>query len=268
MNLHFLKLRVATDPWILVDRCGAEPSENRSVSNTLSSPEEESASPDWETAASLVCHPYRGAAARGLLVVDGGTEPFRVQAWSPVDGLVDVPPVAALCAARWLFDTGRAIGDTVSLATRAGSIEVLVLDSRNFGLSLGRPRASVERRPSPDMVSIELLGKCFRARLHDGAIPRAPAGPTKGLIQVGCVARAELQLRVRGMDILEAAGASVAAASLTAYADRDCGVLAGGDRIIVQWPASGPMFIAAAPLYCMSGDYWLEDHPDSVDGLT
>jgi diaminopimelate epimerase len=255
MNLHFLKLRVAADPWILVDRCGAD------TPVTQAMPAATADLPDWHYAAALLCHPYRGAAAKGVVLVDGGAEPYRVQAWNAAGLFQDLPPAAALCAARWLFDTGRATGETVTLAAASGCIEILVLDSRNFGLALGNPQATTTEQRSPDRFTIALLDKSFRVRLHDGAIPpRANLGTdARDLVQVGCVARHELQLRVRGVDALEAAGAATAAASLATYADRDCSVLIGDSRIMVQWPEGGPMFLAASPAYCLAGDIWLDD---------
>jgi diaminopimelate epimerase len=255
MNLHFLKLRVAADPWILVDRCGTDTPDETSIQGAGA------ALPDWESAAALVCHPYRGAAARGMVVVGGAAEPYRIRSWNAAGRFQDLPPAAALCAARWLFDTGRAAGDTVTLEAASGPMEILVLDSRNFGLALGNPQAGNEERRSPELFSVVLPGRSLRVRLNDGAIPRhaTRAGDPRDLIQVGCIARAELQLKALGIDALEAAGAAVAAASLAAYADRDCTVLIGDSRIMVQWPTEGPMFLAAAPAYCLAGDIWLDD---------
>jgi diaminopimelate epimerase len=249
MNLHFLKLRVASDPWILVNRCGIEAADDPAHRT------------NWQSAATLVCHPHKGASARGLVVVDGGEEPFRVRSWDADGQAQDLPPVAALCAARWLFDTGRAAGETVTMAAPEGLMEIIVLDSRNFGLALGNPQVRTTERRALDRFSVAIPGKSLQVRLHDGSIPlRATlAGDARTLIQAGCLARHELQLKVRGVDALEAAGAAAAAASHAAYADRDCSVLISNSRIMVQWPEGGPMFLAAAPAYCLSGDLWLDD---------
>ena len=288
MNLHFLKLRVASDPWILVDRCGVRPVDGLVTPGNPPRPEDyrsdesptrpearavfEAAdkSPDWPAAAALTCHPHRGASARGLVVIDGEAEPYRVQAWSAAGRLQNLPPVAALCAARWLFDTGRATGETVTMRAGSSTVEIIVLDSRNFGLALGNPLAKPSDSPVPDRFSVDVLGMLHWARLHDGMFPRTDrlGGDAKDLIQVACVARHELRLRARGIDALEAAGAAVAAASLASYADRDCTVLIGGSRIMVQWPEGGPMFLAAAPAYCLSGDIWLDEEPEYSSGLT
>ena len=270
MNLHFLKLRVTSDPWILVDRCGANAGETLAAPEAQTIPDSLAELADWHYAATLVCHPYRGAAARGLMVVEGVAEPYRVQSWNAGGLIQDLPPAAALCAARWLFDTGRAVGETVSLTSTTGPMEILVLDSRNFGLALGNPRAGRALPHSPDRFSIALPAKSVQVRLHDGPIPQRKnlASDARDLIQVGCLARHELQLRVHGHDVLEAAGAAVAAASLAAYADRDCTVRVGGNRIMVQWPDEGPMFLAAAPAYCLAGDIWLDDESDAAGGLT
>ena len=270
MNLHFLKLRVASDPWILVDRCGANAGDTKATLETPTVPDSFARIPDWQYAATLVCHPHRGAAARGLMVVEGSAEPYRVQSWNARGLVQDLPPAAALCAARWLFDTGRAVGETVSLASTSGPVEILVLDSRNFGLALGNPQAGSDMPRSPDRFTIALPSKSVQVRLHDGALPqrKSLSSDARDLVQVGCHARHELQLRVQSLDALEAAGAAVAAASLAAYADRDCTVLIGGSRIMVQWPDEGPMFLGAAPAYCLAGDIWLDDESGATGGLT
>ncbi len=264
MNLHFLKLRVATDPWILVNRCGSDPAD------TLDRSDPPTDTTDWQAASALVCHPYRGSAARGMVVVDGGEEPFRVRSWNAAGQFQGLPPVAALCAARWLFDTGHAAGETVTVAAAGGLIEIIVLDSRNFGLALGNPQARIAEQWSPERFTVAIPDKSLQVRLHDGAIPHRTrlANNPRDVIQVGCVARHELQLKVRGVDALEAAGAAAAAASLAAYADRDCSVLIGDSRIMVQWPEGGPMFLAAAPAYCLAGDIWLDDDTGGTGHLS
>lgn len=270
MNLHFLKLRVAADPWILVDRCASDAADNLATVDPRTVPDSLAEIPDWHHAATVACHPYRGAAARGLVVVEGRAEPYQVQSWNAGGKFQAMPPAAALCAARWLFDTGRAVGETVALATTSGLVEILVLDSRNFGLALGNPKARTAEPRSPDRFTIALPDKTVQVRLHDGAIPQhnSLASDAKDLVQVGCMARHELQLRVRGIDALEAAGAAVAAASLAAYADRDCTVLIGDNRVMVQWPEEGPMFLAAAPAYCLAGDIWLDEESGARGSLT
>jgi hypothetical protein len=255
MNLHFLKLRVAADPWVLVNRCGP------------AGPDVTAGMTDWQSAATLVCHPYRGVSARGLVVVDGEAEPYRVRAWNTTCQLQTLPPAAALCAARWLFDNGRAAGETVSLKGIDGPenidvpVEILVLDSRNFGLALGNPQVRAADKRAPGHFAVTFQDISVHVRLHDGAVPgKTSTGmDAKDLVQVGCVSRHVLQVKSRGADALEAAGAAASAASLAGYADRDCSVLIGDSRIMVQWPEGGPLFLAAAPAYCLAGDIWLDE---------
>jgi diaminopimelate epimerase len=203
------------------------------------------------------------------MLVEGETEPYRVTSWNAGGLVQDLPPAAALCAARWLFDTGRAAGETVSLASTKGLMEILVLDSRNFGLALGNPQVKAAGPRSPDRFTISMHQKSIQVRLHDGVIPqrRRLSSDARDLVQVGCTARHEVQLKVRGLDALEAAGAAVAAASLASYADRDCTVVIGGSRIMVQWPDEGPMFLAAAPAYCLAGDIWLDYESRAAEDL-
>lgn len=265
MNLHFLKLRVAADSWILVDRCGAHAVDTLNPADSPILQDPAAGMPDWHHAASLACHPFRGAAARGLVLVEGKAEPYFVQSWNARGQVQALPPAAALCAARWLFDTGRAAGETVALASTSGPVEILVLDSRNFGLALGNPQARAVEARLPGRFTIALQDRTVQVMLHDGAIPRRADLVTEGrdLVQVGCLARHELQLKVRGIDALEASSSAVAAASLAAFADRDCTVTIGGSRIMVQWPEEGPMFLAAAPAYCLAGDIWLDDESEA-----
>jgi len=270
MNVSFIKLRVADDPWILVIRPSMDVNPDKA---------ESPAGPDWAQVAAGLCHRTRGAAASGLVLVDAKVEPVVVQAWDASGRSCPPPPAALLCAARWLFDSGRASGDLVEM-TGDGPVKVLVVDSRTFGVELGavggpsdvaRLEAAIEAPGPRDRpaaaLGLELGGRQAAVLCYDGRLPRrtgAPAVRVPGAprIEAACVSAHQLRVRRNGVDAVHAAGAALVAAAAIGLADREATVRTRGDGILVQWTDEGSVFAAAEASYCLSGEYWLEE-PDT-----
>jgi len=62
-----------------------------------------------------------------------------------------------------------------------------------------------------------------------------------------------------------AAGAALAVAVAADFADRELEVAIGAERLVVQWPEGGPVFAAAAPRYCLSGEFWFDEALEPAD---
>lgn len=271
MNIPFLKLRVADCPWIVFDR-----------STTMigsAAPPPDSGDRPWPAVARVVCDSRRGAAAVGVVVIGDDDGRLGVRTWDSGGEERAPTPAALLCASRLLFDAGRAGAESIELAAGGGTAEVLVLDSRSFGLSVGVPATEdgspLERRygsgglglaAAPGAGVAMLLrvgGERVDVALYDG--PRgARSGARRGrseTVRVDAIAVARHELRVRrgSADPLLAAAASTAAAVVADYADRETVAVVRGDRLVVQWPEGGPLFVAAAPEYCLSGEFWLPE---------
>jgi len=271
MNIPFLKLRVADCPWIVFDR-----------STTMAGPAAPTSADDdrpWPAVARAICDRHRGAAAVGVVAIEGDGGRLGVRTWD-ADGEERSPsPAALLCASRLLFDAGRAGAESLELEGGGGTAEILVLDSRSFGLSVGLPATDdgqpLDRRygsgglglaaaPGAGVaMSLRVGGERVEVALYDG--PRGVRGGARRgrseSVRVDAIAIARHELRVRrgSADPILAAAASTAAAVVADYADRETVVVVGGDRLVVQWPEGGPVFVATAPEYCLSGEFWLPE---------
>jgi diaminopimelate epimerase len=124
MDLSFYKLRVCDADLILVDDLG-EGGRNR----------------DWPRAARALLDRRRGAGAERLAVLSRAEESIWLRVWDKHGNRSSLLADAALCAARYLLDSGRSASDAARLRTRYGEIRVDVLDGQSLGLALGPPRA-------------------------------------------------------------------------------------------------------------------------------
>ncbi|MBN2875191.1 MAG: hypothetical protein JXM71_08850 [Spirochaetales bacterium] len=268
MNLPFFKVRVATCPWIVFDRTAA----------ALGNGEAQDRSDDyWSDMAVGTCDRTRGAAAEGLVVISGDEGADSLRFWNREGRAVEPLPGALLCASRLIFDAGRVGSDIVKLSTSSGDAEVLVIDSRNFGIAVGEPTredglvlsaASVAGglgRPARSgvgvMVPVRFGARTVEVSLFDA--PPAKAARTRTQrsrsiprVEALVVSRSELRVRRGACDPVLAAAAAVVAAATADYAERDATVITGGSGLIVQWPEGEPVFVAAAPEYCFSGEFW------------
>lgn len=269
MNLSFLKIRVADCPWILFD-----------ASAVALGTDGKTLQPDWAMIASIICARSRGASADGIIVADSDGQ--RISAWTRNGSPCNLTATASLCAARWLFDAGRAGSDAVVLGFDTQESEVLVIDSRNFGLAMGRPESpggasllealgglglSVSVREGVGiLIPLRIAGQAMDVVLYDkpprvlgGALAGASRRRAPDSIEVLVVARHELRVRRGRFDPIVAAAAAMAAAVAADLADRELSVLSGGERLVAQWPEDGPIFVAAAPSYCLSGEFWADE---------
>ncbi len=243
MNLSFIKLRVADAAWILIDRVGAQ-----------------GADPDWSAVARELCSPVRGCGAKGLAVLESLNGSPAARAWDRRGGACPLSPSALLCIARWLFDMGQVAGESVQLGSREGLHDIVVLDSRNFSISLGMAQVRSEGARS----TVRLGEETLTLRLIDGPLPgkRAMAASKAGIgadVDVAVLARQTLRIRGHGSDALLAAGGALAAAHKADFAEREASVALGRDQVLAQWLESGELYVAGQPHYCFRGEFWAEE---------
>jgi hypothetical protein len=263
MNLPFLKLRVADCAWVLFDRWEA------SGEGEL----------PWASIAVGICDRYRGAAAVGLVAVKRQGDANLIETWDASGEPIAPPPSASLCASRLLFDAGRAGPDSVEFRSSAGTVEALVIDSRVLSLPLGVPlredggplgdaygSGGLRLSAAPGSVvvmPVVLNGEGVEVALYDrppaGRRARSATGAGNRRVEALAVSRQELRVLRRSRDPLVAAAAATAAAIVADYADRECAAMIAGHRLAAQWPEDGPVFVAAAPEYCFSGDFWVTE---------
>ena len=126
MELTFYKLRLCGSDLVLVDDIGGEGRDR-----------------DWEKAAAAILRRRLGAGADRLAVLGRAEKDFWLRVFGPA-GEGGPCADAALCAARYLMDSGRTGADSIAMRAAGGEIGVDVLDSASLGLSLGPPRGLPE----------------------------------------------------------------------------------------------------------------------------
>jgi hypothetical protein len=120
MDIAFLKLRVCGSDLILVDAST-----------------EEGRARDWSLPALEMLDRRRGVGAQRLAVLSRAEESWWLAVHDSRGQRSPVLADAALCAVRWLLDSGRVGGDRVVLRHAWGESAVDVLDGSSLGLSLG-----------------------------------------------------------------------------------------------------------------------------------
>lgn len=267
MDLSFYKLRLCDSDIILVDDFAGDGRDR-----------------DWRGLARALLHRRRGAGADRMAVVSKPEDRVHLRVFT-AEGEGGAAADAALCAARYLLDSGRSSAESVQL----GSFEVDVLDGASLGIPLGPPlgipdgAALKASDAAARVTSIEASGERFQvlplrvgfpaadsvAVFSDGGAARARArvASARGkeapaVVAVRVVSRGELiaSAPTNGrIDCCAAAAIALAASASTGYADREAMVRLGSSALWVEWTASGPLYIAARPEYVYRGEFhWNE----------
>jgi diaminopimelate epimerase len=180
MDLSFYKLRLCDSDIILVDDLAGDGRDR-----------------DWEAVAASLLHRRRGAGADRLAVLAKPEGELWLRVFLP-DGEGSPCADAALCAARYILDSGRSGTDSVSFRISGGAeLRVDVLDSASLGLALGPPRGLPDDRPmnaaeaATRATSIEAAGERFQVLpLRTGI----PAGDAAAVFADGGAARARARI--------------------------------------------------------------------------
>ncbi|MBL8967356.1 MAG: hypothetical protein JNG85_10115 [Spirochaetaceae bacterium] len=142
MDLSFYKLRVCDADILLVDDFAAEGKDR-----------------DWPAAARELLDRRRGVGAERLAVLSRAEGSIWLRAYSPDGESATALFDAALCAARFLLDSGRSGSESVEFRVPRGGLAVDVLDGAGLGLSLGPPRGL------PDGEALDQEGLASRKSL-------------------------------------------------------------------------------------------------------
>lgn len=274
MDLSFYKLRICDADLILIDDLDGGGRDR-----------------DWEAVARVLLHRRRGAGAERLAVISRAETELWLRVFrSGGEG----GPIAdaALCATRYLLDSGRAGADSVRLRVSGlgsgGAVEVDVLDSASLGLAIGEPRSiaagealgpgelaalatSIEaegRRyqvlplraglPGSDGVAVFAEGGSERARARISSASREEAPEA---VAVRVISRGELSVSAKSggaFDRCGAAAMALASAAAVGYAEREALVRFGGDGLWVEWTSRSWLYAAARPEYVYRGEFHLE----------
>ncbi len=159
MDLRFYKLRLCDSDILLVDDLEGD-GDGR----------------DWALAARALLHRRRGAGADRLAVVSKPEGALHLRVFLS-DGSEGPFADAALCAARFLLDSGRSGAEDVVMKCAGTELRVDVLDSAALGLSLGAPRGIPEgealgaQEAAARATSIEASGERFQVVPLRAGIP-------------------------------------------------------------------------------------------------
>lgn len=275
MDLAFYKLRLCDSDILLVDDLSGE-----------------GGGRDWSRAARLMLQRKRGAGADRFAVLSKVESQLWLRVYDP-KGEVAAMGDAALCAARYLLDSGRSGADTVSLKafglpeSDAGSLEVDVLDSSSLGIEIGKVccipggEALEASQAAQRATVIESGGEKFQVLPLRLALPpqeiavifaNGGAATTRARIESGrsslqlaplvvqVISREELSIAAstsKGPDASALAAAALAAASSLGYAQRECLVRMRTGALWAEWADSGALYVAGRPEYVYRGEYHL-----------
>lgn len=242
MNISFLKLRVANDPWIIIDSAKY--------------------SCDWASFARLACSRSAGCFANGVILLE--SEKSSIKTLNYLGQNCMPSPAASLCAARWLFDAGRSGRESIQINTEYGESTVEALDSRTFGIDLGEFEVKKSSQPglkdSLASINISMKGSRIPVMVFDGPIPQGRRRQREpGTVLACSISRKLTRVYSSRQDILLAASAANIAARTLDMIDEDSAMDTGGDLVFMQQMDGASIFAMAEAKYCLSGELWIQD---------
>jgi diaminopimelate epimerase len=289
LNIDFIKLHSSGSDVIVID---AESMRSGSV--------------DPVSLARAILKRRRGAGADALAIVDAVPLPSSVggdgkssrvsrtaasvKTYLPSGDAAHADADALICAARYLFDSGKAGGERFELSTPSGKRRIDVVTAVDFTVCLGKPRPSGSASEAVDenipftvleaggkrvsVCAIELCrtylalltqdvssGRLEEIERASGADPRGPSSARAIIIRP--IARDALRIRhsaAMGWDGASAAGAALVAAVAAGSADREAAVLSQGGVRYAEWNArDGKVAVTAPAEYVYEGEWYMPD---------
>jgi len=271
MELTFYKLRICDSDLVLVDDIEAGGKTR-----------------DWEKVAAAILKRRLGAGADRLAVLARAEKSFWLRVFG-TEGEGGPCADAALCAARYLMDSGRTGADSIAMRAAGGELGVDVLDSASLGLSLGPPRGLPDGeeldagRAASRATTIESGGRRYLALplavglppagavavFADGGASRARArisSPGKDeappAVSVRVVSRSEMRVSFPSggrIDSCAASALALAAAASVGYADREAMIAMRSGALWAEWTPRAGVYVAGRPEYVYRGEYHLAE---------
>jgi diaminopimelate epimerase len=289
VNIDFIKLHSSGSDVIVIDADSLR-----------------SGSVDPVSLARAILKRRRGAGADALAIVDaapqsptkggqakGSRSQVRaasVKTYLPSGEAAHADADALICAARYLFDSGKAGGERFELSTPSGKRRIDVATAVDFTVSLGMPRSSGSDADAVDenipftvleaggkrvsVCAIELCrtylalltqdgnsGRLEELERASGADPRGPSSARAIIVRP--IARDTLRIRhsaAMGWDGASAAGAALVAAVAAGSVDREAAVLSVGGVRYAEWNARDNKVSVTAPAeYVYEGEWYMPD---------
>jgi diaminopimelate epimerase len=284
MNIRFIKLETAGNDHILIDLSSGAPGRKG----------------DRHALARAILKRRRGVGGSALLVLDAHKGyPAFIRSYSPSGEETAVGNDALVCAARYLFDSGRVGTESFSLMSASGAREVQVLTAREFRITLGKPRDPTtgeelaEGRGSEGRTVLEAQGrrlaitaveldrpyailfssdsnKADLESLQRSLLPLNKGGKDFCALAVRTLSRDTLALfaeRDARFDGISATGAALAAAALVGFCEREATFIQGSGIRYADWDeASGTVSVTASADYVFEGEWYQEESEPGDEG--
>lgn len=284
MDLAFIKLRVAGADLILAEGVGEGRVRGRPA------------------LAQAVLDRRRGVGGLRFVAVDRVERDFWIEVLDRDGSPATAPWDAALCATRWLLDSGRVGGDSIRFRRGGGEIVVDVLDGSSLGVSLGPLLALPDRavydgnlalarrlrieakagsfdalpvavdNPGEDGRGVEAVvffknggADPLRVRLRRSS----RGGPPPSAVPAAIISDAELRVglpRDGRIDATSMAGMALGAASFLGRSDEEALVRSGDGGLWARRGAKDSIYVASRPAYVFRGDFHFESVEDSEMG--
>lgn len=249
---------------------------------------------DFPMIAKSMCRRRTGVGASGVVFMTRGSErPVRIICYNSRGLKIRFRFDPILCASRYLFDTGFADKEKILLETPENPVDVQVIDSNNFRISLGEPRELKNGTPlidSPDReyarkIVVEgrgyvltplHLGNPLLVHISDGStdVPIRALGRTIRSsypeyrnaipVEVFVLSREEIEtgsVRLSSrIDSLGIAASAVVASVLHRFTEREVTVLYHGYQLFVQWlRRDNTVYVTGTGRYVFAGTFYTEE---------
>lgn len=244
--------------------------------------------PDYSELARSILRRRRGVGASALAVLDKGPGGLpRVRSWNQGGEEMEDAYDSLVCAARYLFDSGKVGAETVSVETRRGTRELQVITSGDFRLNLGRPLDSEGGSPLDANAEIRrtvLEAGTRRLSISSVALPRAHAvlfsvdgrradlealeSAIAGMGRRGArlqalvarpISRDALMIfpsKKGFFDGIQASAAALAASVASGFTEREAAVIHGPGIRYADWDAdTGEISVTAGAQYVFEGSW-------------
>jgi diaminopimelate epimerase len=280
MDVAFLKLQASANDYICLDM-GKSPSPEADLLPQL---------------ARKICNRRRGVGAMGMIVMERASdERITVRIFSAQGEEAEECGAALQCAARYAFDTGLVTAKEFVMYQGRQSVRLEIIDSVNIRQDMGPPLAlggDEELKERPDAIFARpvivdnheysctpvvldspqavLFVTGFGGPLQHLArtIEQAPLFPdgAGSVVFVRLFSREELQVRAYKKNEHElhacprVAAASLVAASLNGFTEREALVHLRGGDLFVEWDeTTNHVFFTGPAEYVFSGSYYFEE---------
>ena len=249
---------------------------------------------DFPLVAKSMCRRRTGVGASGVVFLTRGSErPIRILCYNSRGLRIRSRFDPVICASRYLFDTGFTDREKILLETPEGPVDVQVIDSNNFRISLGQPLDLEKGTPltdSPDreythklvvegrgyVVTPLHVGNPFLVHVSDGSseFPIRSLGrtirssyPEYGNaipVEVFVLSREEIEtgsVRLSSrIDSLGVAASAAIASVLHRFTEREVTVLYHGYQLFVQWlERDNSVYVTGTGRYVFAGTFYTEE---------